>query len=311
MISKLMTRRTALMTAAALPATPAILGASMAHAQAETVQSPPAIPPYRKMRLGDMSVTTLLAGNRPMEDPHGTFGLNASDEEFAELSKEAFIPADKSFNFFTPTLIEAGDEKILFDTGLNGAGTSAALAAAGHAPEDITTVVITHMHGDHIGGLMGEAGATFTNARYITGQTEFDHWSKAGNDTFEAKVRPLEDQFAFIKGGDSVVSGITAVEAFGHTPGHMAYMVESGGKGLVLAVDTANHYVWSLRRPEWEVRFDMDKTQAAATRKSLLGMVAADRLPFIGYHMPFPGIGFLEASGPGYRFVPTGYQLDV
>ncbi|WP_295534613.1 MBL fold metallo-hydrolase [uncultured Thioclava sp.] len=310
MTRTLITRRTAFMAAAALPAAPALLGASMAQAQT-VAAAPPAIPPYRRVTLGDMTVTTLLAGTRPLDNPQGTFGTNASPEDFNALSAEAFIPADKALNFFTPTLIEAGDEKILFDTGLSPEGTAAALAAAGHGTDDITTVVITHMHGDHIGGLMGEGGATFSKARYITGEVEFDHWSKAGNDTFEAKVRPLEDQFTFIKGGESVVSGITAVEAFGHTPGHMAYMVESGGKSLVLAVDSANHYVWSLQRPDWEVRFDMDKAQAAATRKSLFGMVAADRVPFIGYHMPFPGMGYLETSGPGYRFVPVSYQLSV
>ncbi|KEP70195.1 metallo-beta-lactamase [Thioclava dalianensis] len=305
-----MTRRTALKAAAVLPAAPALIGAQAAFAQTEP-EAKPDIPPYRRMTVGDMTVTTLLAGTRPLSEPQGTFGTNASPEDFAALSKEAFIPTDTSLNFFTPTLIETGSEKILFDTGLNPEGMTAALMAAGHTPEDITTVVITHMHGDHIGGLRGEAGTTFANAKYVTGQAEFDHWSQAGNDTFESKVRPLADQFTFLKGGDSVVSGITAVEAFGHTPGHMAYRVESGDQSLVLAADTANHFVWSLRRPEWEVRFDMDKEAAAATRKSLLGMIAADRVAFVGYHMPFPGVGYLEPSGPGFRFVSMAYQLNV
>ncbi|KFE36817.1 beta-lactamase domain-containing protein [Thioclava atlantica] len=304
-----MTRRTALKTAAILPAAPALLSGTGAAAQ--SADAPPAIPPYRRMSLGEMTVTTLLAGSRAMDNPQDIFGMNASPEAFRKVSEEAFIPHDKSLNFFTPTLIETGSEKILFDTGLSPDGITGALAAAGHAPEEITTVVITHMHGDHIGGLMGEGGATFANAKYVTGQTEFDHWAQAGNDTFEAKVRPLAEKFGFLKGGDSVISGISAVEAFGHTPGHMAFLVESGGKGLMLAADTTNHYVWSLQRPDWEVKYDTDKEAAAATRKTLLGQVAADRLAFIGYHMPFPGVGYLEATGEGFHFHPMSYQLDL
>ena len=84
----------------------------------------------------------------------------------------------------------------------------------------------------------------------------------------------------------------------------MVYMVESDGQRLMITADTANHYVWSLQRPDWEVRFDADKAAAAATRKQVFGMIAADRIPFIGYHMPFPGVGFVEAQGDGFRYVP-------
>jgi glyoxylase-like metal-dependent hydrolase (beta-lactamase superfamily II) len=90
----------------------------------------------------------------------------------------------------------------------------------------------------------------------------------------------------------------------------MAYMVESGGEQVLLMADTANHYVWSLAYPDWEVRFDMDGAAAAASRKKILGMVAADRIPLIGYHMPFPGVGYVTDAGPGsFHYVPATYQL--
>ncbi len=89
----------------------------------------------------------------------------------------------------------------------------------------------------------------------------------------------------------------------------MVYMLESGGKQLVLTADTANHYVLSLRRPDWEVRFDMDKAKAAESRKRVFDMIATDRLPFIGYHMPFPAAGFVEKVDAGYRWIPHTYQL--
>ena len=89
----------------------------------------------------------------------------------------------------------------------------------------------------------------------------------------------------------------------------MAYRLESGGKQLLLMADMANHHVWSLAYPDWEVRFDMDKEAAAATRRRVLDMVATDRIPLIGYHMPFPGMGFVETRGDGFHYVPHSYQL--
>lgn len=301
-------RRTALLATAGGLAAPAFLPA---RAAATEKPVPPAIPPYRKLKLGAFTVTPLLAGTRVLDDPHGTFGTNASAEDFATVSQAAFLPTDKSLNSFIPVLIETGTEVVLFDTGLTPEGITAALAAAGKTPEEITTVVVTHMHGDHIGGLMAGDTVTFPNARYVTGQIEYDHWTTVGSDAVDAKVKPLAAKFSFIGDGDAPVPGITAVLAAGHTPGHMAYLIESEGRSLMLTADTANHYVWSVGQPDWEVRFDMDKAQAAATRKRLLGQIAEAKMPFIGYHMPFPGVGYLEASGPGFRFVPASYQFDL
>lgn len=300
-----LTRRQALAGTAALPlaaatATPAL---AAGHANAGI------LPTHRVHKLGDFKVVTLLAGSRPVEEPNKIFGLNVSSEEFEAAAEEAFLPTDVAQFFFTPTLVDTGESRILFDTGLNPDGITGVLAAAGYAPGDIDTVVITHMHGDHIGGLAGDAGETFAGANYVTGQVEFDHWAGAENDNFNAKVRPLADKFNFLDDGGSVASGITAVSAFGHTPGHMAYMLDSGGKQMLLMADTANHPVWSLARPDWEVRFDMDKAAAASTRRKLFGMVAADRIPLIGYHMPFPAVGYVETAGDGFRYVPASYQL--
>ncbi|OHC51252.1 MAG: MBL fold metallo-hydrolase [Rhodobacteraceae bacterium GWF1_65_7] len=267
------------------------------------------MPGFHRFKLGEFEVTTLLVGSRPMEKPQETFGLNATPEDFAALAQANFLPADMSQNFFTPTLVNTGAELVLFDTGLAPEGITGALAAAGYTPDQVDVVVLTHMHGDHIGGLAGEAGATFANARYVTGSIEHNHWAAAGNEGFDAKVKPLSDKMTMLEDGGSVAAGITALAAFGHSPGHMAYHLESGGKRLAITADTVNHYVFSMQRPDWEVRFDMDKAMGAETRKKMLGMIAADRIPFIGYHMPFPAVGFVEAQGEGFRFVPASYQL--
>ena len=299
-----LTRRGALAAGAALPMAAALAPAARAGADL----AGPSTAIHNRFVLGSFEVTTLLAGTRTVEDdPQGTFGMNVDKAEFEAASAANFIPADKTQFFFTPTVVNTGAELVLFDTGLNAAGITAALASAGYTPDQVDVVVITHNHGDHIGGMMNEGAPTFPNARYVTGAVEFD--SSAGNERFEANVKPMAEKMTMLDGGGSVVSGITAMEAFGHTPGHMAYMIESDGEGLVLIADAANHYVWSLGYPDWEVRFDRDKAAAAATRKTLLGMIAADKLPFIGYHMPFPGVGFVEPRDSGFRYVPMTYQM--
>ena len=302
------TRRTALAGAAALPF--AASHAGQAQAAAPMLGASSAT--VNRIVLGEMEVTTMLVGSRTVEDPQSIFGMNVSAEEFAAASAAAKIPADKTQFFFNPTVVNTGSELILFDTGFDGAGISAALEAAGYTADQVDTVVITHMHPDHIGGLMEGDTPTFANARYVTGRVEYDAWAKLDNEGFEGKVRPLADQMSFIEDGASVASGVSAVAAFGHTPGHMLYRLESSGKQLMLLADMANHYVWSLAYPDWEVRFDMDKAAAATTRRRVLSMLAADDIPMIGYHMPFPGIGYVETGDEGdFRYVPHSYQLTL
>lgn len=298
-------RRAALAGAAALP-----FAAASGMARAAAPITGPSMSPFHRVKVGGFDVTTLLAGSRAVEGPHNIFGLNVDADTFASVSAEANLPTDAAQFFFTPTVVNTGSELVIFDTGLSGEGTTAALEAAGYTADQIDVVVITHMHGDHIGGMTREDGSlTYPNARYMTGQAEFDAWAAQDNDNFKAKIEPFAEQFAFLEDGGSVGSGLTAMAAFGHTPGHMVYMVEDGGTQLVIGADFANHYVWSLAHPDWEVKFDMDKAAAAATRRRLLDMMAADKTAFVGYHMPWPGIGYVETAGDGFAYVPHSYQL--
>ncbi|MFP7671800.1 MBL fold metallo-hydrolase [Marivita sp. S0852] len=299
-------RRAAL---AGLVAAPALsLSGASATAQIAANQGPQ-VPRVNRFGVGDFEVTTMLVATRTAEDPQGTFGMNVSAEDFAAASAAALIPADKSQFFFHPTLVNTGAELILFDTGLNAAAMTQAIEMAGYSADAVTHVVLTHMHGDHIGGLMNDGAETFANAAYITGQVEYDHWAAAGNERFDSMVKPLAEKMTFIGDEASIASGITSIAAFGHTPGHMAYRLESNGQQFVIFADLANHYVWSLAHPDWEVRFDMDKSAAAATRRRLLGLLATDKIPFVGYHMPFPGVGYVETRGDGFHYVPHSYQL--
>ncbi|WP_299873094.1 MBL fold metallo-hydrolase [uncultured Sulfitobacter sp.] len=300
-----LTRRQTLLTAAALPL--AATSATIARAGAPMMGVSPA--PFNRVKLGGFEVTTLLAGTRSVPDPQNIFGMNVDADTFAAASAAANLPTDAAQFFFTPTLVNTGAELVLFDTGLSAAGTLAAVTAAGYTADQVDIVVITHMHGDHIGGMMNDGAATYPNARYVTGQVEYDTWAKAENENFDNNMRPMAEMTTFLDAGQDVVTGITSVGAFGHTPGHMTYRLTSEGKSMLLGADFANHYVWSLAHPDWEVKFDMDKSAAAETRRALLSMMAAEKMPFVGYHMPWPGIGYVETRGDGFHYVPHSYQL--
>jgi len=317
------TRRSALLGAASV----AVAGVALSHGTepvlaANDVSGANTIP-YARHKLGSFDVVTLLDGAVTGDNPQGTFGMNVTPDEFAQVSEENFIPADRTKFYFTPTVVNTGSELVLFDTGVGEGGRPARgnlralLASIGHTPEEIDLVVITHMHPDHIGGLMESGAPAFPNARYAIGRVEFDVWSAMDPEAngvtklIAKNVTPLAGKMAFLEDGAQVASGITAVAAFGHTPGHMTYHIESDGHRLLIAADTAAHYIYSLGFPDWEVRFDMDKAAAAETRKKLFGMLAADRIPFIGYHMPFPSVGYVETRNSGFRYVPASYQLNL
>lgn len=295
------------------------------QAQAETPLSKVEDPGFHRFQFGDFEITTLSDGRRAGEAPEKTYAIDQNPKDVAALLEENLLPADRFVNSFTPVLINTGKELVLFDTGMGPGAREAgqgklisALEASGYKSDDVSLVVLSHFHPDHIGGLMEGGKPAFANARYAAGQREFDFWTdparldspaKGVAQMVEKNVKPLAEKMTFIDDGKDIVSGIHAVGAYGHTPGHLAFRIESDGKSLMLISDTANHSVITLQRPDWHVSFDADKEMAAETRKRIFDMIATDRLPFIGYHMPFPSLAYLKRDGEGYRYVPETYQL--
>ena len=282
---------------------------------------------FNRFKLGDFEVTTILDGAIQLDGPHPIFGQNVEAADVQKLAEQNFLPPTRMEIGFTQTLVNTGSELVLFDAG-NGAGRRPKagkllerLAVAGVKPGDVDVVAVTHFHPDHIGGLAEDGSPAFPNARYVIGEAEYNFWSPpemAENEKsarvgklVQSNVVPVAEQASFVKAGGAVVSGIEALDTSGHTPGHTSFHVESAGQRLLILGDVCNHYVVSMQRPDWHVRFDMDKAKAVEARKRTLGMVAADRIPMIGYHMPFPATGFVEAMGDGFRWVPATYQFDV
>ena len=192
--------------------------------------------------------------------------------------------------------------------------------AAGIDPKNIDTILVSHFHGDHISGIRAKAGAAnFPNAEIMVPAGEWKHWNDAGEELKAPQVwkggfanvkrvfDPIAKDVKQYEHGKELVPGITAVDARGHSPGHTAFLVASGNGKLLVTSDTVNHQVL-IRNPEWALWADMDPAMAAATRKRLLDMAAADKIQIAAYHLPFPSTGFISKQGSGYEFHPAYWQ---
>ena len=228
-------------------------------------------------------------------------------------------PPDWSFNL---SLFEIGDTVVLVDAGFLFAGqsearsTSELLAEAGYAASDVDIVVITHCHGDHIGGLVSDGSRAFANAQLVIDSREHEFWTgdeskKSGRADAAEGVRkalaPYKDAMRLVRSGDVVTefesTTLTTVDAPGHTPGHIGLRLDSGGSTLMVLADTL-HAAFQMRHPDWSPRFDVDPLTAEATRRSLLRELADSAVPAHFYHLAFPGLGRVVADGDAYAWSP-------
>lgn len=287
----------------------------------------PIRPVCQRFTFGEATVTTVLDGTHVRAPLNPPFAMDKDDSELEEIGLANRLPWDRFENSYTPTLVKTGNDLVLVDVGFGEGGRRsgtgnlrARMREAGHAPEEVSIVVFTHVHPDHILGVNEDGGLAFPNARHMIGRREFDTWRSgdgipsqrdANRQMFMDLIDPLVDRLTFLEDGDQVAPGLTAEAAYGHSAGHMMYRLESGDRQMLVWGDVANHYVYSVRFPDSPVGFDDDPLSAIATRKRVLDMASTDGLLICGHHMPFPSIGYVERTGDGYRWIPAAYQLWI
>jgi glyoxylase-like metal-dependent hydrolase (beta-lactamase superfamily II) len=303
--------------AAALATAPA-----MAAAPTAGVQSPGV---YRQ-KLGNFEVTALYDGTwfRKIDEK---FVRNAGPDQVNKALSDSFLQPGIVPTSFTALLVNTGSKLILIDTGTGGqlgpttCHMPGALAAAGVKPEAIDTIAISHFHPDHINGIKDKDGKkVFANAEIQVPAPEWAFWMDDANmGAAPEAMRPLflnvRRIFRDIAGevkrfepGAELAPGVGTIPAYGHTPGHTAFTVNSGNQSLLVLSDTTNHPWLFARNPEWQGIFDMDGPMAVDNRKRMLDRAAANRLQVAGYHFPFPATGFILKSGTGYEVVPAMWQ---
>lgn len=282
----------------------------------------PLRPSVYAFNFGDFRIATLLDATDIRGGLAESFALGEPEDRVRELARANFIDPERFEYPFIPVLIDTGNVKILFDTGL-GAPESAlfhGLNQLGVAATDIDIVVLTHCHPDHIGGLMTGGAPAFPRARYVFGAAEFEFWQRGENvrearrvnrELFMRNCAPLADRATFVNPGDEILPGIKAIDAAGHSPGLLAWQISAADRRLLIWSDACLHYIVSVQRPDWQAHVDDDKEAAARTRRHLLTWAAEERIVVAGHHMPFPGLGFVERTGDAFRWVPISYQLNL
>ncbi len=331
-ISKIsISRRHVLLGATALAGT-AVLGSGLpvpgAHAKAPL--SSAQAPYFYRFNHGKMQMTVVSDGILPLGEPSASF-LGTSNEEVGKMLTDNFLSTTNVVLEQNALVVNTGDKLLLIDTGM---GTSqmfgpttgkllTSLKAAGIDPKDIDAIVATHAHCDHVWGIMADDGTRhFPNAQIYISQADFDFW------TDEAKLKqkdpaymqpfvegarkhllPNRDRLVFIKDGQEFLPGIQAIAAPGHTVGHTIFMISSEGKSIAAIGDLTHHPVILVEKPRVEFAYDTDPKQSVNSRVRMLEMLAANRIPLVAYHFPWPGVGHVAKHGDGFRYFPAPMQM--
>ncbi len=298
--------------------------ASLAHAEAPKVLTQ--VPGYYRMMLGQFEITALYDGALDLDTK---LLHNTTPTELNKLLARMFVGNPKMQTAVNAYLINTGEHLVLVDAGaakLFGPSLGFILQnmkAAGYDPAQVDTVVITHLHPDHVGGVTDANGQqVFPRAKILVAKEDNDFWlSQKVADSSPEKMQRLfkmardsaapyqtSGQWQTFTEGSVLVPGIKAVKANGHTPGHTAFAVESEGQKLLIWGDLVHAHAVQFARPGVSIEFDVDQKQAIATRKSIFKAMAESKSLVAGMHLPFPGIGHVRADGKGaYSWVPIEF----
>jgi glyoxylase-like metal-dependent hydrolase (beta-lactamase superfamily II) len=321
-----MTIRTSPWRAAVAAVLTAASGAALvpAAAQAAAPQVKTQAPGFYRLMLGDFEITVLSDGT--VELPMDKLLTNIKPGQLDKMLSRSYLkaPVESSTNAF---LINTGTKLVLVDTGAGNlfgptlGKLQANLKAAGYQPEQIDDVLITHLHPDHLGGLVAGDKRAFPNAVLHLAKAEADFWLSADNmKKAPADAQPMfqqatamltpystADKFKPFEADAELVPGIKTVATPGHTPGHTVYAVESKGQKLMLWGDIMHLAAVQFADPSVTIQFDSDSKAAAAQRKKAYADAAKAGYWVAAAHLPFPGIGHVGAEGKGYIWFPANY----
>jgi len=279
------------------------LAPQIANAQVSSASSD--ILGISRFNVGDIQITAIKDASSSI-DPT-IFGTEDQTDGIQAALTTANLPTDQLLNTFNIMMVQTGDDIFLIDTGLGGALVST-MEVLGVSPSDVTGIIGTHWHPDHVGGLSSDGAANFPNAMYYLSQTEYD-FVQANIDAFTgdaaAAIAPYadNDQLSLYNSEDEIVAGIQAVAAPGHTPGHHAILMTSGGDQMLHLVDSVISAFVHVPNPTFSIQFDADPQLATETRVALLSRAADEQIPVIGYHFPFPGVGVIARNDDTFRFI--------
>jgi len=289
-------------------------------------------PGYYRMMLGKFEVTAVSDGTVTIALDKLLNSITPQALRQRLAANDLGTQVETSINTF---LINTGEHLILVDTGSgplfgsNGGRLLDNLRAAGYPPEQIDTVLLTHIHADHSGGLVHNGKLALPNATVYVNQRDVDFWLNPANmasvrtgekHTFaesESSLRPViqAGRLKTFSGETELFPGVRAVPDPGHTPGHTLYVVESAGQKLLLWGDTIHAEAVQFARPQTTINFDWNRAQAAKARASVLADAARGDYWIGAAHIAFPGLGHVKALAdkpgqtPAYRWVPANYSL--
>lgn len=267
----------------------------------------PVEPAAVSFRLGELQLTALHDNQFAFPNDGKVFGVDAGPAAVSAVLAKAGAPTDTVTVSVDALLVRGNGRVVLLDTGVGPKGHGVlpeSLAKAGVAPDQVTDVLITHSHGDHVGGLvLADGRPAFPKAVIHMSANEWAYLqSQAQAKALAEAIAPQVKTFA---PGQTVVPGITAVGLYGHTPGHAGYEIVSGRERLLDIGDSAHSSIVSLAEPGWIIQFDHDAQAGRANRIAVLTKVAKSGELIFAPHFPFPGVGRVEAEGHGFAWKPT------